>query len=269
MSHEYDISFLNRQELLQHLFPVAYSPYQRIMGSDEIQPAQAKRSIEVEKGINIINGFWPYHKEAPTVLLFHGNGETVPDYAFISQFYNQRKINLFVADYRGYALSNGKPDLTSMLADSHKIYHSVKEIIGDEGYLPSLFVMGRSLGSIPAIEVAFHHQDGIKGLIVESGTASNFRYLWEQMVHGENNENAALSFLNSTKIAFIRIPTLIIHGDLDRIIPVEEGQELYDRSGSYDRHLVIIPRSGHNDLLLNELDMYFSTINTFVRKHTG
>ena len=41
--------------------------------------------------------------------------------------------------------------------------------------------MGRSLGSMPAIEVAVKFQDEISGLIIESGLLDNFRRLCENM----------------------------------------------------------------------------------------
>ena len=60
-------------------------------------------------------------------------------------------------------------------------------------------------------------------------------------------------------------PTLIIHGEYDRIISVEEGKELYRNSGADDKSLLIIPGAGHNDIMLVESDLYFRTIAEFIK----
>ena len=135
------------------------------------------REIEVDDGVAIVCGFWVVDQQLPTILYFHGNGETVPGHVWIAPLYNDKGINLFVAEYRGYGASGGKPTIASMLADSHPILRALAQIVRREGLADSLFLMGRSLGSIPAIELAASHQDDVRGLIIESGSASSFRRL--------------------------------------------------------------------------------------------
>jgi len=47
----------------------------------------------------------------------------------------------------------------------------------------------------------------------------------------------------------ITIPTLVIHGRNDVLIPASDGQELHRRSAAADKRLLLIPGAGHNDLL--------------------
>ncbi len=77
MSHEMDLSFLERQEILEVIFPVVYSPF---IQNDYYTSSSSNAKVystEVEKDINIISGFWVNGKESPSILYFHGNGETV------------------------------------------------------------------------------------------------------------------------------------------------------------------------------------------------
>jgi pimeloyl-ACP methyl ester carboxylesterase len=97
------------------------------------------------------------------------DGEVVSDYDDVSPFYHQKKLNLVVADYRGYGASNGIPTLTDLIHDSHLIFKEVKEELSRRNLRSDLWVMGRSLGSISALELAYHYQEEMKGLIVESG----------------------------------------------------------------------------------------------------
>jgi len=69
------------------------------------------------------------------------------------------------------------------------------------------------------------------------------------------------------KIRQVNKPTLIIHGEYDQILPVAEGRELYQNSGTQDKKMLIIPGADHNDVMIVDQDLYFNTIDTFVRTH--
>ena len=265
-----DLSFLDRPEILEVIFPVVYAPYYSPDDLESSSPDVPGYSIEVEEGIKISCGFWVSSKEAPSILYFHGNGETVANQEWIAPFYNQRRINLFVADYRGYGSSNGNPTISNMLGDAHTIFKGFKEIISKEGFKKNLFVMGRSLGSMPAIELAFNYQDEIRGLIIESGAANNLRGLWNylRITGKEALFDEESSFLNKVKIRQIHKPTLIIHGEYDRTISVKEGEELYQNSGAEDKKILIIPGADHNDVMMVEERLYFDTIEEFVKAYS-
>jgi alpha-beta hydrolase superfamily lysophospholipase len=268
MSHETDLSFLDRPEILQTIFPVAYSPFYSIDDSQSSLTEADRYAIEVEPGIKINCAFWASGKENPSLLYFHGNGETAAGYGWLAPYYNLRGMNLFVADYRGYGSSDGKPTISNMIDDSHALFKGFKDILKREGFKESFFLMGRSLGSVPALELAFHHQDEIRGLIIESGAANNFRRLWLSLgITGKKAAEKESLFLNKVKIRQVRKPTLIIHGEYDQIISVIEGQELYENSCSQDKKILIIPGADHNDIMVIAADLYFDTIEKFVKKH--
>lgn len=265
-----DLSFLDRPEILEIIFPVVYSPFQL---PDYFQPsseAVTSYSIEVDKATQINCGFWVSSKEYPTILYFHGNGETVASHDWIAPFYNQRKINIFITDYRGYGSSNGKPTVSNMISDAHKLFQGFTDIIQQEGFRVNLFVMGRSLGSIPAIELALNYQDEICGLIIESGSANNFRRLWSYLdITGKEDILGEEGlFLDKVKIRQVYRTTLIIHGECDEIIPVEEGKELYQNSAAKDKEIFIIPEAGHNDIMIANQSQYFDTIEKFIYSYS-
>jgi hypothetical protein len=224
--------------------------------------------VEVEDGVSIGCALWARGKEFPTILYFHGNGETVRDHDWIAPFYLERGVNLFVADYRGYGQSDGRPTITNLMRDCHAVYRGLKGVIQQEGYRPSVFLMGRSLGSIPAVELAHHYQDELKGLIIESGAANNLRRLWGFLDDTEREMLSTGQFLNKDKIQTVRIPTCVIHGEHDQTLPVEEGIELYERSGAETKNILIIPDADHNDLMIRGHKQYFDTIEQFVSSNS-
>jgi len=270
MADQIDLSLLDRPEILEVIFPVVYSPFYSSYNLPFSPSNTPVYSIEVEDGIKINCGFWVSGKENPSILYFHGNGETVATHDWVAPFYNQKGINLFVADYRGYGSSDGKPTISNMVGDAHAIFKGFKEIISKEGFNESLFLMGRSLGSTPTIELAFNYQDETSGVIIESGSANNFRRLWSYL--GLAGEAAVLSednlFLNKVKIRQVHKPTLIIHGEYDQMISVTEGEELYRNSGAPDRRILIIPGADHNDVMIVRQSLYFDTIEEFIKSHS-
>jgi alpha-beta hydrolase superfamily lysophospholipase len=261
-----DLSFLDWPEALEIIFPLYYSPWHVLDTPASVDvPGYF---IEVEEGIKIHYGLWAKGKEYPTILYFHGNGETVAGHEWVAPFYNERGINLFVADYRGYGLSDDRPTIANLLNDADIIFREFKKILSQEGFKESLFLMGHSLGSLPATEIALNHQEEICGLIIESGTANNFRRLWEYLgITGKEVVSEEGSFLNKIKIRQVHRPTLIIHGEEDQTIAVTEGKELYQYSGSKDKRILIIPGAGHNDIMMVDSNLYFDTIKEFVTAH--
>jgi len=233
---------------------------------DSKTPLAKNHFIQVDEGIKIGCRFFPSHENGPNILYFHGNGETVFDYDYVAPLYQKRGINIFVADYRGYGASDGEPTCTGIIKDSHHIFKGFKAFLSEQGYSGKLFVMGRSLGSAPAIEVAFHYQDELIGLIVESGFAvaqNQFMRLGVNYLFKDIKN--PVGFGNDIKIKEIAIPTLIIHGEEDYIIPATEGKTLYELSGAKQKYSLFIPDAGHNDLMMMGMQEYMKAIEQFTK----
>lgn len=240
--------------------------------------------VEVEAGVSLGYSLHPAlsgmkglaEPPSPLILYFHGNGEVARDYDSIAPFYTDLGISLLVADYRGYGWSDGLPTASSLVHDAPLVFEALGQILQEAGSevppfdrlrtLQRVFVMGRSLGSAAAIEVACHHQEAITGLIIESGFAHTSQLLARLGVVLENLDETQDVFSNLTKISQISLPTLVIHGQADMLIPASEGVALYERSVAPDdeKRLVIIPGAGHNDLLTLGAATYFEAIRDFV-----
>ena len=70
-------------------------------------------------------------------------------------------------------------------------------------------------------------------------------------------------FGNLDKIAGATLPTLIIHGERDWIIPISDAHALYASAAASNKKLVRIPGAGHNDLMLVGRQTYFEAIAAF------
>ncbi len=224
--------------------------------------------VEVEPGVSVGYSLHLAEPQSPLMLYFHGNGEIARDYDSIASLYTDLGISLLVADYRGYGWSDGLPTASSLIQDAPLVFEALGQVLGEVGgEVPQrVFVMGRSLGSAAAIEVARHHQEAIAGLIIESGFAHTSRLLARLGVMLEDLDETQDVFANLTKIGQISLPTLVIHGQADMLIPVSEGVALYEGSAAPqdEKRLVVIPGAGHNDLLAVGGAAYFEAICDFV-----
>ena len=209
--------------------------------------------------------FHPGESAAPTILFFHGNGEIVADYDELAPFYLRLGVNFFTVDYRGYGRSTGSPTVSAMMQDSQTIFAFARRWLPEQGYTGPLVVMGRSLGSASALELAAVYPDQVSGLIVESGFALAGPLL---QLLGVNLSaigfQEAAGFRNVDKIKAYPGPTLIIHAEHDQIIPFSDGQALYNASAASDKTLLKIPNANHNDILLQGFSEYMAAIGNLV-----
>ena len=225
--------------------------------------------IPVDEAVPISYCFYFSDKKHPNILFFHGNGEVASDYESIGSIYNQIGVNLFVADYRGYGRSGGKPTLTNMIKDTHPLFEGFKRVLKEKGFSGSLFLMGRSLGSASAIELASHYQSQLSGLIIESGFANVFNlfgYLGFPLKALGISVPETPSSLGL--IRKISLPTLVMHGEHDQIVPVEEGRALYETIAAKDKRLLIIPGVDHNTIFMGGMEPYLQALKDFVSAHT-
>jgi pimeloyl-ACP methyl ester carboxylesterase len=204
-------------------------------------------------------------KNAPTILFFHGNGEIVTDYDDLGPLYTRLGMNFFVVDYRGYGWSTGTPTVSDMMADSHRIMDFVTQWCREQEFTGALSVMGRSLGSASAIELAATRPSDVANLIVESGFAGTESLLRVLGVDpAAQGIRMAPELDKREKIRQWTGPVLIIHGEKDQLIPFSHGQALYDACPSVEKKLVKISGAGHNDIFLRGLDPYLSAVKSLV-----
>lgn len=220
--------------------------------------------VQVDENASISCRFYPGDAAWPWLIYFHGNGEVVSDYDDLAPLYNRIGINLAVADYRGYGASSGNPSFTNMLKDAKSIFAAVKEQLAARGYNQELWVMGRSLGSLSALELARLYPEDLRGLIIESGFADASRVM-------NHNGHFPAELLQPRfhqecleEVGKITIPALVIHGEEDYIVPVEEAEIIFEHLGTPNKKLLLIPMAGHNDLMFLGFKQYFKAIQEFV-----
>ncbi len=225
--------------------------------------------FEISDSISIGGFFYGNEEENPTILLFHGNGEIASDYQSISHLFWDCNVNLAVVDFRGYGFSSGEPYFTSLISDAMPIYDAFRQWMAEMNYLDSLFVQGRSLGSVCAAEIGAHNPPKLRGVIFESGFASVFNMMTNlfRVSSPYLTPDSLKEYSNDTRVQKFKVPTLIIHGTTDWIIPYSESQLLYQNlPKSVEKKLILINEAGHNNILSFKQE-YFLPLSDFVQKY--
>lgn len=216
--------------------------------------------VTVAEGVSLSCRFFPVGPASPTLLFFYGNGETAVDYDNIAPLYNRIGANFFVADYRGYGRSGGSPTFSTMLSDAHQVLDSVQKVLKERGHAAPIFVMGRSMGRHAAFELAVNRAEDIGGVIIESG-----RPTLGQFVGGLDPALAEkMEEEYQAKAASIKIPALVIHGEVDTLAPLHQAVRMFEDFASTKKRMITVPGAGHNDLLFLGLEQYFKALYEFV-----
>lgn len=233
-------------------------PEWRMTGAD---PGAGCHLIPVAPDVAVGARFHLASGSRPSILFFHGNGEIVADYDEMGLLYVQMGINFLPVDYRGYGRSTGRPTVTAMMQDAPVILDYVRTWLDGEGYTGPLIVMGRSLGSAPALELACRCPQAIDGLIIESGFAQIgplLRLIGIDMTrHGLSERQGPR---NLEKIRRWDKPLLVIHAQYDQIISFREGQALFEASPSAHKKLLMISNATHNDIFFQGMSAYLQAI---------
>jgi len=234
----------------------------------DFTPPDAERDVTVPlaDGVSLGGRVYVAGPNSPLILFFHGNGEIASDYDDIAPLFTREGISIMVVDFRGYGRSGGMPTVSNLLSDARATYEALPALLAERGLSPArVFVMGRSLGSASAIEIAIHARNGIAGLIIESGYAYGLRLI--ARLGGptlDTSEDGKVGTAALAKMPCIEVPTLIIHGEEDFMIPLEDAHALHQHSAAKDKRLVTIPRAGHNDLFWTGRDRYIDAVKSLI-----
>jgi abhydrolase domain-containing protein 17 len=174
-----------------------------------------------------------------TVLYSHGQSEDLGDTSTLRLLDHIHKsgFNVLAYDYRGHGTSDGSVSEQNAYQDVDAAYRYLTEQLK----VPAnkIIVYGRSLGGAMAIDLAAKRP--VAGLVVESSFTSAFRVVVPFPVLPFEKFNSI------AKIATIRCPVLIMHGDADRTVPFSHGQQLYAAAPNPKKHLWV-NGAGHTNL---------------------
>lgn len=205
--------------------------------------------------------------DAPTLLYLHGT--------FRNLFQNLHKIDalreagfsVLAVDYRGWGESSVViPSETSIMADAQQAW---SELAKHQPIAKKRAIYGHSMGSGVAVDLASHLSSPADygGLVLESAFTS-----FDDVAHASGWLASLINLFNGErfdsidKIARIKAPLLVLHGERDTTIPIQLGERLFAAANT-PKQWAAIAGAAHSDLDRVNPALYRATLRGFAANY--
>jgi fermentation-respiration switch protein FrsA (DUF1100 family) len=194
-----------------------------------------------------------------TIVVFNGNAGNRSYRAPLATALQERGHAVLLFDYRGYGGNPGTPTESGLKEDARA---ARAFIIGRPDVDPERVVyFGESLGTGVAVTLAAEHPPAalvLRSPFMSMVDVGRMHYpivpvRWLLRDRYDSGE----------RIARIRSPLLVIAGDRDGVIPLEQSRRLYDAAPS-PKKLLIVPGADHNDAALLAGDEMIAAVVAFL-----
>ena len=211
-----------------------------------------------------LHGWFVPGRSEDTIVWFHGNAGNISNRVYNMMLLNQRVgANLFIFDYRGYGLSEGKPSEKGLYSDGEGALEYLRS--RDDIDSDRLVLFGRSLGGCVVAELAMRHR--AKAVIMESSFTSvsaMSRYKRPAIAFFIPHRLFMRSRFDSlSKMGSIHSPMMIVHGNKDITVPIEMGKELFTAANEPKRFYEIRGAT-HDDTHIVGGEDYFKALREFI-----
>ena len=187
--------------------------------------------------------------DAPAVLVANGNGGHRGLREPLARELVDAGLSVLLFDYRGYAGNPGSPSEEGLALD---VRAARSFLVEDAAVRPDRLVyLGESLGAAVVTELAVEHPPA--GLVLRSPFADlpsvaavHYPFLPVRALLRDRYPVAE-------RIAGVRVPTTVVYGTADTIVPPAQSRRVTDAAAQLHRR-VEVPGADHNDRVLLDGD---------------
>ena len=197
--------------------------------------------------------------ETQTWLWFHGNGGNIGTrVGQLERAHRLLGVHQFIFDYRGYGRSEGKPSEQGTYLDARAARQYLEQRPDVD---PDRIVyFGHSLGAAVAIELAVSQPPAGMALIAPFSSIRDMAKLalplplagW--IVRNRYNSVAL--------IPKVHAPLVILHGELDEMVPHSQGVKLFE-AANHPKRFVTLPDASHDNAQYVAADVMASALLEF------
>ena len=219
-----------------------YHPNENNYSEDKISVDIENVRIKTSDNIELLG--W-YHeknlKDFKTLIFFHGNAGSLENRIHKLNHFRDMNINFLIIAWRGFSGNKGNPSEQGLYEDGKSaIDWLIKKGVSEK----NLILYGESLGTGVATHLA--QNKNFAGVILETPFTSMidaakkfYPYIPVKLLLKDK-------FENYKKIKNINLPILIMHGEIDQLVPFSMGKKIYEIANEpkysyftkYDNHMM-------------------------------
>ncbi len=220
---------------------------------------------------------------AKTVICVHGyHSDGIADFASVALEYLKRGFNVLLVNNRASGPSQGDFASFGVLErEDSKLWVDLISRMFNGG---NIILQGCSMGAATVCMMAdMDLPENVRLIVSDCSFADigdQFRYtlanlmrvpVWPafNMLNSEFKKHFGCDFEEYSplkSVAHAKTAVFFVHGKLDRYVPVENAQKLYDACSS-DKHLLIVDKAGHAAAHMYGAPGYYDEILAFAAKY--
>ena len=247
------VLYLSQRNLLYH-------PSENNYSEDKLTVTIDKVKITTEDNLKLLA--WYHEKNITnfkTILYLHGNAGSLENRIHKINHFEDMNVNFLLLAWRGFSGNKGQPTEQGLYRDAKAAINWLKKRGIKE---KNIIIYGESLGTGVATEIA--QNKNYAGIILESPFTS--------MIEAGSAKYPIFpiklilkdKYESNKKIKNIKSPILIMHGEVDTIVPFSMGKKLYELANEpkysyfpkYDDHMMEF-----NKDLINSLNQFIKSLN--------
>ncbi|MDH4262865.1 MAG: alpha/beta hydrolase [Spirochaetia bacterium] len=211
------------------------------------------------------------------IVQFHGNAENLSSHYTSLIWLRNYGYDLITFDYRGYGKSEGKPEPIGIRNDAISVINFVLKLVGSER--KNIILYGQSIGGIILLDalLQFRENQEINAIVLES-TFDSYKdiaiekltdrwYTWFLIPLAFVIVSDVTSPQGKISKLLPKTPKLIIHGNMDKVIPEKYGRALYNEIGE-PKQFVLIDGGEHLNTYYVKNGYYQKVLLNFLNQIT-
>lgn len=215
---------------------------------DYLSPQQAgitaMREVILPRGDDTDLTFWyaePADEDKAVVIFFGGNASALHSYAPLYQQMIDQGFGVLAAAYPGYPGNPGKATERSVTQAAVDQFDWLTNTVSAR----RIALFGSSLGTSVAAQLAGRRDVGL--LIYDAPCTSEMALIQMVIPYAPVSLLTRDKFRTDHIMPRLRVPLLWLHGTDDRVVPLSQGQALYEAyEGPKDK--LIVPGGRHGNL---------------------
>ena len=247
------ILYISQRSLLYHPTENNYSGDMLTVSIDK---------IKIKNDDNIELMAWYHEKDIEkykTILFLHGNAGSLENRIHKINHFNDMDVNFLIISWRGFSGNKGQPTEKGLYKDAKS---GVDWLKNKGAKQENIIIYGESLGTGVATEIA--QNKNFAGVILESPFTSMVAAGKSKYPIFPINLLLKDKYESDKKIKNIKSPILIMHGEVDTIVPFWMGKKMFELANEpkylyfskYDDHMMEF-----NKDLINSINLFIKSLN--------